>query len=224
MSNRTLKFVIGLGLVSAWAVAAANAQTVIYNDRSTFEATLGAFIADSYSDVGYTMGDVSNGPTLDIHSNTHMSAVIGETDYTTTSFNDPTGWNLIVNQPSPMRYCAGCNGSFLLSFLTTSVGTANGVFGAGIDIATNSSALPYHAFITYGDSTTQDVALPAGVSFFGVTSTLDVESIHFGLAGGGRTTSGSFVMDDLTIGAAIPEPAALSLLSVGALMLLRRRR
>lgn len=221
MNNRTLRFVVGLGMVFALAGAVASAQTTLYTDRATFEGALGATVVDPFTAAPYGIGDISNGGTLDIHSNAHMSGVIGETDYASTGFNN---WNFIVGFPTPatVYYCAGCNGSFLMSFLTTSVGTANGVFGAGFDIRHNSTP-NYHAYITFGDSTTQDVALPGGAGFFGVTSSLDIESIHLGLAGGGNTTSGSFGMRNPTIGA-VPEPAALSLLSVGALMLLRRRR
>ncbi|MCH8210982.1 MAG: PEP-CTERM sorting domain-containing protein [Planctomycetes bacterium] len=103
------------------------------------------------------------------------------------------------------------------------MGTASGVYGAGFDVLTNSSALPYHAFITFGDNTTLDVALPVGASFFGITSKLDIQSIHLGLAGGGFTTLGQFQIDNLTIGN-IPAPGVLVLLGLAGFASRRRRR
>jgi hypothetical protein len=91
-------------------------------------------------------------------SDATFSAFFGQTDYHSTGWEnnnyvDPGGW-----------YCAGCNGSFELSFQTTSV-TMNdtGVYGVGLDILENQSSLPYYAFITYGDGTTDNIALPVVV-------------------------------------------------------------
>jgi MYXO-CTERM domain-containing protein len=149
-----------------------------------------------------------------------MSSVLGETDYQTTGFSN---LNIIFNQASDARYCAGCNGSFRLTFTSTSVGTASGVYGAGFDIEHN-SATDYFAFITYGDNTTDNINLPANASFFGVTSDVAVKSIHIGLTNGGSTTGGSISIDDLTIGSAVPAPGALALLAAAGFASRRRRR
>ena len=95
------------------------------------------------------------------------------------------------------------------------MGTAQGVYGVGLDILNNDQSTPYFAFITFGDDTTLNHALPAGTSYFGITDPLLIKSIHFGLSGGGATTAGSFLMDNLTIaaaGAQFPEPASVMLL------------
>ena len=71
----------------------------------------------------------------------------------------------------------------------------------------------YTAFITFGDGSTSNIALPeergcvprGGPCFFGITSDLLVKSIHIGLPDGGATTSGSLIMDNLTIGGTVLE-------------------
>lgn len=211
-----MKVLAVFGMVLAVGATAAIADTVIYDDRGTFEAALDTFFTDDFNAAEYGIGDISNGDPLDIHSNAHMSGIEGETDYTSTGFQN---WNFILRHADgDSDYCAGCNGSFLFEFTTTSFGDENGVFGAGYDIEAGTA---YYAFITYGDGSTQNVNL-AGRSFFGVTSDLSVKSVHSGLIDGGHTTGGYIEIDKLTIGT--PEPAMLSLLAFGGLVLLRRRR
>src|SRR5262249_43970898 len=97
-------------------------------------------------------------------------------------------------------YCAGCNGSFELSFQTTTVGNAEGVVGVGMMITTHSMMVPYYAYITFADGTTADVPLPAAGTFWGVSAPERIERIHFGLSMGGSTQAGSFGIDDLIVG------------------------
>jgi hypothetical protein len=188
----------------------------IYNNSGTFFGAVGTTLTDGYGVAdGYPAGFGS-------YDNATMSAFFGETLYQTTGHNNN---NLIPSE----YYCAGCNGSFLLDFTATSLGTANGVYGMGLDIRGNAAQLPYYAFVTFGDNSTLDLALPDGASYFGITDALLIKSIHFGLSGGGTTTSGSFSIDNLTIasgGAQIPEPASFILLgsALAGLALLRRHR
>lgn len=149
-----------------------------------------------------------------------MSAVLGETNYQSTGFNNN---NLVFSQ----FYCAGCNGSFKLDFTSTSLSTTSGVFGVALDILGN-SFLPYTAFITFGDNTTSNIAL-AGVSFFGITSQSSIKTIDFGLPNGGTTTQGSFVIDNLTIANSatnVPESTTIlgSLTALGFGTLFKKRR
>ncbi|MBE7541275.1 MAG: PEP-CTERM sorting domain-containing protein [Bryobacteraceae bacterium] len=194
----------------------------IYTDRSLFEGALGATLTDSYSAAdGYPSG-------FNIYSDSAMSAFFGETKYRTTGFPN---WNMVN---SDVHYCAGCNGSFLLDFTETSLGTASGVYGVGMAISTNSDGLPYHAFITFGDNTTLDHALPPGESFFGIIDPQLIRSIHLGLSGGAATTSGSFTLESLTIGSlgngngngtvVIPEPALTAIVGLALVGLALRRR
>ncbi len=214
--------VCGLGAALLFAVPALADGTTQYTDRATFESALGTIVLDDYQAAGYLVGDVSDGGTLDIHTNAHMSGILGETDYFTTGFSN---WNFITGPVGGNKsYCAGCNGSFRLIFTTTSVGSPSGVFGAGFDVLSNSAGLPYHAFVTFGDNSTLDVALPSGASFWGITSSLDIQSIHLGLANGGSTTQGSFLMDNLTIGNVVPAPGVLVMLGVAGFARRRRRR
>ena len=91
--------------------------------------------------------------------------------------------------------------------ITTTATETTGVYGVGLDIRRNSSTLPYYAFITYGDGTTDDIALPVvafpGTVFWGVTAPELIVSIHFGLSGGHSPQDGMFVIDNLTIGNAL---------------------
>jgi len=179
-----MTFIVAISLSSL----AHAATPTFYTDRGAFQAGLGSFLTDDYSPAsGYPSE-------FNIYDNAVMSAFFGQTDYFTTGF---LNWNIISSE----IYCAGCNGSFRLIFTSTSFTQGGvGIFGAGVDIVSNDSSLPYHAFITYGDATTESRALPAGSSFFGVTAPELIESIHFGLSDGSPTTSGSFAIDNLTIG------------------------
>lgn len=198
-----------------------NAGFMTFTDRALFEDNLGAVITDDYSSGEYFSGDLSDGALLDIHSNANMSAVFGETDYQSTGFGSFEN-NIIAGQESNPFYCAGCNGSFTLGFTTTSIGDANGVFGAGFDFTNSDSNTQYHAFVTFGDSSTQDFLLPISnglEEFFGITSDAQIKSIALGLANGGTTSFGSFGIDNLTIGTApvgtVPAPATLALFGLG---------
>lgn len=194
-----LKKSVGLFAFAAIASLVAGslqAAPVYYSNSAAFQGQLGASVTDNYSNPGYSF----------INSNAAMSAVLGETDYQSTGWND-------LNIVSGANYCAGCNGSFLMSFTSTSVGSANGVFGVGMDILSNSG---YFAYITFGDNSVANVALSNG--FWGVTANEEIKSIHFGLSGGAATTGGYFQVDNLTIGSQgqqVPEPASLALLGIG---------
>jgi hypothetical protein len=195
------------------ASSLAHAVPIAYNNRGAFEAQLSTAITDDYSNAGYASGDVLDGATIDIHSNAQMSAILGETMYTSTSpFNQPIGWNMIVTQNSDPRYCTGCNGSFLLDFSSTAVSDPSGVFGAGFDFFSSSNLI--YAFVTLGNSATYNFQL-SGSGFFGVTATETISSIHVGLFNGGTTGSESVSIDNLTIGGAVPEPTTLALIGMG---------
>jgi len=168
----------------------------LFTDRVTFEGTLDpvSILVDDYSPLsGYPDG-------FDIYSNSDMNGFFGETEYFSTGFNDN---NIIFQQ----QYCAGCNGSYRLDFQNTSVSMSNmGVFGFGIDFRHSQSNTNYYAFVTYGDGSTENFLIPFGESFFGLTSTDLIATVHLGLVDGGSTTMGSFAQDNLTIGMARPIP------------------
>ncbi|WP_017667257.1 PEPxxWA-CTERM sorting domain-containing protein [Sandarakinorhabdus sp. AAP62] len=191
-------------LAATSALTGASAQTTVFGDRATFLSALSSSFTDGYGVADGYSGD------FQILNNAAMTAVAGQTRYETTGFSN---LNIIVGQ----RYCAGCNGSFTLHFDQTSFGNANGVGGVGLDITVNDGFLPYSALVTFGNSDTQLFALQANVaSFWGLTSDRQIRSIAFG-PNGGITTSGSFQIDNLTIGASgvVPEPASWAMLIAG---------
>lgn len=185
----------------------ANAGVIL--DRAAFEASLGASVNDDYENASYMF----------VQSDSVMSGVLGETQYNTTGHSNN---NLVFESGGEHYYCAGCNGSFLLDFTNTSVGTSDGVFGVGFDFFNQSSPL-YYALVSYGDGSIENIAFNQvaflELEFWGITSNLLISSIHFGLVDGGATSSGSFGLDNLTIGSAavssIPAPASIALLSLG---------
>lgn len=171
-------------IVMCTAGRAEAATPTYYNNLPAFQADITSTVTDDYSNPGYAGNQ----------GNAAMNAVIGETDYMTTGF---ANWNLIVGAS---HYCAGCNGSFELSFQTTSVGNAIGVNGVGMSVEAHDVGMPYYAFITFGDGTTANIVLPAAGTFWGVAAPERIESIHIGLSNGASTTGGYFEMDNLIIG------------------------
>lgn len=223
---------LGLAAVTLllWLPAGTSAATITYDSQAAFDLAIGASVLDTYSAAAYAAGDVNNSATLDIHSDANMSAVLGETDYSTTSRSN---FNMIATQPAN-RYCNGCNGTFRLTFTSTSVGSADGVYGVGFNFG-NRGTPQYYATVTFGDGSVVDYALPIEPdfitlsAFFGITSDLLIKSIHFGLPGGGTTNEGLFAIDNLEIGGpssptAVPEPGSLLLLASGLAGAIRYRR
>ncbi|MBL8312216.1 MAG: PEP-CTERM sorting domain-containing protein [Rubrivivax sp.] len=224
--NRTAA-ALALAGVALMAALPAQAATITYATRAGYQAALGTSVTDDYSNAGYAFSQ----------TDAAMSAVLGETDYTSTGFLNT---NLVFPVGGVDRaYCAGCNGSFRLTFTSTSVGTASGVYGVGFDYDNNPDFATrggpaYVAFVTFGDDTTAEYSLstaPFGLAlqfFFGLTSDSLIKSVHLGLTGGGATGLGGFIVDDLTIGsaaAAVPEPGSVALLGLGlALAAASRRR
>jgi MYXO-CTERM domain-containing protein len=174
-----------IGAIVLLAGASAEAATpTYYNAQDTFEADVTDNVLDDYTNGGYVFNQ----------SNVQMSGVLGETDYESTG-------HMNTNIVSGAHYCAGCNGSFEFSFLTTSMGEPEGVNGAGFYISSHDiMTLPYYAFVTFADGTTEDVPLPPQGNFWGVSAPERIERIHVGLSGGVSTTNGYFEIDFLIIG------------------------
>jgi hypothetical protein len=216
--------------------ARVSADPLTFRTRISFTAAFSTTLVDDYSNPGYRDGDVTNSSYLDVHTDAHMSSVLGETRYQSTG--RPAS-NIVFGQPDYPMYCAGCNGSFLLTFDSTSIGDAGGVLGVGFDFSNSQQYLLYGATVTFGDGSVRSYALPYATTgyardtpgFFGIASPQRISSIHFGLDQGRRVdTSGSFAIDNLTLGggtlAPVPEPATLLLVGsgLGLAARLRRRR
>jgi hypothetical protein len=207
-----MKFMKSIALAALAASAltsAANAATVTFNDRATFQANLSRSFTDTYeTNLGYPAG-------FSVTNNADFSAIVGQTRYQTTGFQNLNILFGPFGNDRSTNYCAGCNGSFTLFFDATTFGTTNGVSGVGLDVTTN---LDYDALVTFGDNSSQVFTLTRNVqSFFGLTSDRLIKSIAFGPGGNGITTNGSTAIDNLTIGVsgAVPEPATWAMMIVG---------
>lgn len=218
----------------------------LYADRSTFENNLGSYVIDDYHEELYKNGDLSNHEGYHRFSDGAMSAILGETKYSTTGHDDSnqvtTGY---AANNGNFAYCAGCNGSFMMQFDSTSVGNSDGVYGVAFDMYYNylsdsgdywwpfpSNTEGYHAYVTFGDGTTYDYELPVAApidsttahpSFWAITSKKYIKSVHIGDVNGGVARKSSFVMDNLTIGSASPVPLpAASWLFLGGMAIIGR--
>lgn len=204
-----MKFMKSIALAALAASAltsAANAATVTYSDRATFQTNLSRSFTDTFeTNLGYRAP-------FTIYGNDEISAVVGQTRFESTGF---TNFNFLINFQGSTAYCTGCNGSFKLTFDATTFGTTNGVAGVGIDVGLNQN---FDALVLFGDNSSQLFAIARDTtSFFGLTSDKLIKSISFG-PGGGTTTNTSFVFDNLTIGEAgngVPEPATWAMMIIG---------
>jgi hypothetical protein len=218
---KKLLYLVFLSVIAIQAQAA-----MVFSDRTLFESQLSTSITDGYDSPLYSDGTKTDAA---------MSAFLGETQYQTTGF---TNLNFLSSSGGSRHYCAGCNGSYLLDFTSTSVGNAAGVFGVGLDVFGGQDVFGTTAFVTFGDSSTANFAIPdisSGNLFWGLTDSLLISSIHFGLLDGASNTSDSIqrmAMDNLTIGSmnpvsAVPVPAAVWLFGtalIGFVGMSRRRK
>lgn len=201
---------------------------ITYKDKSLFESGLSNIIIDDYQHIGYTMGDVDDFPINDKFTDERMSSIFGETKYRTTGHDNSNATAIYWTVSDNRYYCGGCNGSFELSFLNTSISSSEGVHAVGFNVA-NRSFYPYFAFVTFGNGFAENFSLPIQdgggetFPFWGISSELGIKSIHFGDIGGLATTSGSFLIDNLTIATVVPEPGMLSLMMFGLLVASRTK-
>ena len=206
---KLMKSIAVVALAGSALTSVENAATVVFTDRAAFQSNLSRSFTDTYeSNLGYRPG-------FSITDNATFSAIVGQTRYQTTGFQNLNILFGPFGNDQSTNYCAGCNGSFTLFFDATTFGTANGVGGVGLDVTTN---LSYDAFVTFGDNSTQVFTLARNVqSFFGLTSDRLIKSIAFGPGGNGISTSGSTAIDNLTIGVAggVPEPATWAMMIIG---------
>lgn len=193
-----------------------------YNDQSLFLQSTGDYIIDDYQNPCYLNQEVGKPNAYGTWNNTQMSSILGETQYESTFWGNNTVYR--QSDTDNFYYCAGCNGTFRLTFTQTTVGSSSGVFGAGFSVYSNdptSSPNHYVAFVTFGDGSSLNLELPGGsqpnpVPFWGITSATMITSIHVGLPGGTPTNYGGFIMDDLIIAShPVPEPTSLLFLGIG---------
>jgi hypothetical protein len=197
---KKLLYLVSLSLLSV------QAHSALFSDRTGFDSELASEQAFAITDP-YDLSTYRPGRYRDIA----MSAVLGETRYQATGYSN---LNFIVDSGGNGYYCAGCDGSFLLDFTTTSIGSSSGVYGVGFDIIGEQSVFGTTAFVTLGDNSVFNYLIPGitGSSslFWGITDAHLIRSIHFGLANRGISKgSQRMALDNLTIGAVVPVPAAI---------------
>lgn len=210
-----------LCLISALIFCTSTYSNIItYEYRSAFEYGLSNIIIDDYQHIDYTIGDINDFPINDKFTNERMSEIFGETKYRTTGYDNSNVTAIYWTLSDNRYYCGGCNGSFELSFLDTSISNSGGVNAVGFNVA-NRSYYPYFAFVTFGNDLTQNFSLPTQdgggeiFPFWGISSDLGIKSIHFGGKDGLSRGFGSFLIDNLTIASVVPEPPTIVILSLG---------
>ena len=207
-------------MIAAVVVAAlspaALAAPIVFDSRSAFTSAAGALLTDDYEDPGYA----------EFQADASMNAVKGLTRYRTTAF---TNFDEVIATSNGHIYAGGfTSGSFELDFTAPSLG-GSGVQAVGFDYI-NNLLMPYVAFVSFRDGTSQNFALQASAfappplpDFFGLTSSVEITRIHIGLADGGSTSGNLFAMDNLSV-APVPEPDAAFLLGWGLLALAAHSR
>ena len=132
-------------------------ETVSYSDRDVFEAMLTRLVIDDYVSAGYATAQ----------DNESMSEVLGETQYESTAHYQTNLVSPSGADPNEFWYCAGCNGSFRVSFPNTSIGTATGISAFGLGIFTNgiltsegTTRYAYSACVRYSSGLFESFELP----------------------------------------------------------------
>ncbi|MBH8564144.1 hypothetical protein I8748_18455 [Nostoc sp. CENA67] len=80
--TQKLSFIsLGVSLITLGiAIGGQQAQaSTLFNNRTAFQNDLNTFIVDDYENPNYLKGDIVDGANIDIHTNTSMSSVVGQT-------------------------------------------------------------------------------------------------------------------------------------------------
>jgi hypothetical protein len=168
-------------------------SVTVFDSRSAFTSAAGALLTDDYEDPGYA----------EFQDDAHMDVVKDLTRYKTTFFPD---FDEVIATPNGHIYAGGfTGGSFQLDFTAPSLG-GSGVHAVGFDFA-NNIPMPYVAFVSFADGTSQNFMLHASAfqflspppDFFGLTSPVEITRIHIGLMDGGATSDNLFAIDNLSV-------------------------
>ena len=174
-----------------------------------------AALFDDFS--GYQFGDLGY---TDVHSRWTDNGFnsLSETRFTTTglSLGSTARYMRYHNDGTPALDWFYSGSSFRLSW--------NGlVERVALDIASNYSDRQYHAFVMYGDGSSEDFLLPLEENPrittvpWAVSSDSGIKSIHFGDINGQIRPQGFHALgiDNLRVGESVPAPAVIWLFLIG---------
>jgi hypothetical protein len=206
-------------LILLWAGHSAATEVTLFSQRQAYYAASGPRVIDNYESPDYQS----------VMTDAAMSAVLGETDYTTYGGNVVDYNNILpgFGVGRSHAYCSLCYGSFRLSFGDTSLASNGGVFGVGIDITANGGLVLPHvhsATVTFVGGAVATYLLPyvaeayparPNPQFWGITADAGIHSIDFVSHASSGPERTFLIIDNLTFSAPVPELSTLALLAAG---------
>jgi PEP-CTERM motif len=211
---------LAFGLVMVLAVGTARADYMVYTDRATFEAALSSETTETFNELG---GNIHAFPSGLSQANglTQPLTITGSGNYLL-SGNSATFSGFYQNNGT---YIIGALGSTINDGVTVSL-PANTFTAAGADVSnfTASGLVSFTGTTSQGETFSGNVSVNGAdrattLGFLGVTTTSPddfITSLKFSAQVGSNV---NVVVDNVSFGQAVPEPASMALFASGALVL-----